>query len=68
MCMYVCLCPSGEVDHFDLEEQDFQSQARSRLEALSSCFAQLTHKAQTIFQANAKLEVSNRSKMMVIWR
>ncbi|KAK8381337.1 hypothetical protein O3P69_018432 [Scylla paramamosain] len=46
----------GEVDHYDVEEQDFQSQARSRLEALSSCFAQLTHKAQTIFQANAKLE------------
>ncbi|XP_050708625.1 Golgi-associated PDZ and coiled-coil motif-containing protein-like isoform X2 [Eriocheir sinensis] len=46
----------GDVDFFVLEEQDFRSQARSRLEALSSCFAQLTHKAQTIFQANAKLE------------
>ncbi|KAG7175794.1 Golgi-associated PDZ and coiled-coil motif-containing protein-like isoform X2 [Homarus americanus] len=46
----------GEVDHYDIEEPDFQVQARSRLEALSSCFAQLAHKAQTIFQTNAKLE------------
>ncbi|XP_069175858.1 Golgi-associated PDZ and coiled-coil motif-containing protein isoform X1 [Procambarus clarkii] len=46
----------GEVDHYDVEEPDFQAQARSRLEALSSCFAQLAHKAQTVFQANAKLE------------
>lgn len=28
----------------------------SRLQTLSSCFAQLTHKSQTIFQSNAKLE------------
>lgn len=48
---------TGEVDHYDLEETDFLAQARSRLESLSSCFAQLTHKAQTVFQANAKLEV-----------
>ncbi|XP_042874901.1 Golgi-associated PDZ and coiled-coil motif-containing protein-like isoform X1 [Penaeus japonicus] len=46
----------GEVDHYDLEETDFLAQTRSRLESLSSCFAQLTHKAQTVFQANAKLE------------
>ncbi|KAK7078786.1 hypothetical protein SK128_005985 [Halocaridina rubra] len=46
----------GEVDHFDIDDTDFQGPARSRLEALSSCFAQLTHKAQTVFQANAKLE------------
>ncbi|XP_071521408.1 Golgi-associated PDZ and coiled-coil motif-containing protein-like [Panulirus ornatus] len=46
----------GEAEHYDVEEHDFQAQARSRLEALSSCFAQLAHKAQTVFQANAKLE------------
>ena len=32
---------------------------RKKLETVSSCFAQLTHKAQTIFQNNVKLEVSN---------
>lgn len=32
--------------------------ARQKMSTLSSCFAQLTHKAQTIFQNNAKLEVS----------
>ncbi|XP_066939294.1 Golgi-associated PDZ and coiled-coil motif-containing protein-like [Macrobrachium rosenbergii] len=46
----------GEVDHFDEDEANFQWPARGRLESLSSCFAQLTHKAQTVFQANAKLE------------
>ncbi|CAL4215358.1 unnamed protein product, partial [Meganyctiphanes norvegica] len=46
----------GEVDTYDVDETDFVPAARIRLEALSSCFAQLIHKAQTIFQTNAKLE------------
>lgn len=48
---------TGEVEHYDLDDHSFQGDARVKLEQLSSCFAQLTHKAQTIFQVNAKLEV-----------
>ncbi|KAK3851598.1 hypothetical protein Pcinc_041766 [Petrolisthes cinctipes] len=46
----------GEVDRYELDEHSFQGEARVKLQQLSSCFAQLTHKAQTIFQVNAKLE------------
>ncbi|KAL7641909.1 UNVERIFIED_CONTAM: hypothetical protein RMT77_007783 [Armadillidium vulgare] len=44
----------GEVD--DVEDGEWIPQVRSKLGGLSSCFAQLAHKAQTIFQTNAKLE------------
>ena len=54
----------GEAEHFDVDESDFQGPARARLESLSSCFAQLTHKAQTVFQANAKLEVSTEKYLL----
>ncbi|KAA0201645.1 hypothetical protein HAZT_HAZT009615 [Hyalella azteca] len=43
-------------DVCELEEEDVLKKAQQHLQALSSCFAQLTHKAQTIFQNNAKLE------------
>lgn len=46
---------SGDLDG---EEPDFVYAARQKLAGLSSCFAQLTHKAQTIFQNSAKIEVS----------
>ncbi|GLG93995.1 Golgi-associated PDZ and coiled-coil motif-containing protein [Gryllus bimaculatus] len=45
--------PPGE---FDSEEPDMVYTARQKMATLSSCFAQLTHKAQTIFQNSAKVE------------
>ena len=42
----------AEEDPMDLIED-----ARTKMSILSSCFAQLVHKAQTIFQSNAKYEV-----------
>ncbi|KAF2355096.1 PDZ domain [Trinorchestia longiramus] len=43
-------------DVCEYEEGELVAKAQHRLQSLSSCFAQLTHKAQTIFQNNAKLE------------
>jgi chaperonin GroEL (HSP60 family) len=45
----------GEIDQDQVEITD---EGRAKMTMLSSCFAQLTHKAQTISQANAKLEVN----------
>ena len=45
----------GEID---LDQSEITYQCRQKLTALSSSFAQLAHKAQTVFQANAKFEVS----------
>ena len=36
---------------------------RHKLAALASCWAQLVHKAQTVFQNNAKLEVSRGCRL-----
>ena len=44
----------GEID---IDQYEITQDGRQRMTALSSSFAQLAHKAQTIFQANAKLEV-----------
>lgn len=46
---------TGELD---AEEPDVVYNVRQKMSTLSSCFAQLTHKAQTIFQNSAKIEVS----------
>lgn len=45
----------GEIDQ---DQSDLTYQGRQKLTSLSSSFAQLAHKAQTVFQANAKLEVN----------
>lgn len=45
----------GEL-HYD--EPELVYNVRQKLCTLNSCFAQLTHKAQTIFQNSAKIEVS----------
>ncbi len=45
----------GEIDQDQIELTD---EGRTKMPVLSSCFAQLAHKAQTVFQANAKLEVT----------
>ncbi len=45
----------GEIDQ---DQAEITDEGRSKMTMLSSCFAQLTHKAQTISQANAKLEVN----------
>jgi hypothetical protein len=46
------------VGDLDAEESDVVYSARQKMTTLSSCFAQLTHKAQTVFQNSAKVEVS----------
>ncbi|KAG5900146.1 hypothetical protein JTB14_012819 [Gonioctena quinquepunctata] len=46
------------VGELESEEPNVVFNVRQKLCTLSSCFAQLTHKAQTIFQNSAKLEVS----------
>ncbi|CAF4274324.1 unnamed protein product, partial [Adineta steineri] len=43
----------GEIDEDQIE---ITGDGRAKLGILSSCFAQLVHKTQTISQANAKLE------------
>lgn len=48
----------GEIDP---DQCDITLEGREKMTALSAAFAQLCHKAQTIFQANAKLEVCNYS-------
>jgi hypothetical protein len=42
----------------DSGESDMVYTAHQKMATLSSCFAQLTHKAQTVFQNSAKVEVS----------
>ena len=44
----------GEVDP---DQSEITYDGRQKMTQLSSAFAQLVHKAQTIFQSNAKLEV-----------
>ncbi|CAF2385385.1 unnamed protein product [Rotaria sp. Silwood2] len=43
----------GEIDQ---DQSEITDEGRSKMTILSSCFAQLAHKAQTLSQANAKLE------------
>jgi hypothetical protein len=45
----------GEIDQ---DQSEITDEGRSKMTVLSSCFAQLAHKAQTIAQSNAKLEVN----------
>ena len=45
----------GEIDP---DQCELTYDGRQKMTALSAAFAQLCHKAQTIFQSNAKLEVS----------
>lgn len=52
--LYFC---TGDLDS---DEPELVYTARQKMATLSSCFAQLTHKAQTIFQNNAKVEVGVR--------
>ena len=44
----------GEIDP---DQCEITYEGRQKMTALSAAFAQLCHKAQTIFQSNAKLEV-----------
>ncbi len=44
----------GEIDQ---DQSEITDEGRAKMTILCSCFAQLAHKAQTISQANAKLEV-----------
>ncbi|GLV41386.1 brachyenteron [Carabus blaptoides fortunei] len=44
------------IGELDAEEPDIVCNVRQKMSTLSSCFAQLTHKAQTIFQNSAKIE------------
>jgi hypothetical protein len=44
----------GEIDP---EQSEITDDGRATMSVLSTCFAQLVHKVQTISQVNAKLEV-----------
>ena len=44
----------GEIDP---DQSEITYDGRQKMTSLSSVFAQMVHKAQAIFQANAKLEV-----------
>lgn len=44
----------GDIDQ---DQSELTDEGRAKLSVLSSCFAQLSHKAQTISQLNAKSEV-----------
>lgn len=48
----------GEIDP---DQVDITYEGRQKMTSLSSCFAQLCHKSQTVFQLNHKLEVCNCS-------
>ncbi len=45
----------GEIDQ---DQSELTDEGRAKMTILSSCFAQLIHKVQTISQSNAKLEVN----------
>jgi hypothetical protein len=45
----------GDIDQ---DQSEITDEGRAKMTVLSSCFAQLAHKAQTISQSNAKLEVN----------
>lgn len=54
-CLFNSKLILGELES---EDPDLVYNVRQKICTLSSCFAQLTHKAQTIFQNSAKVEVS----------
>ena len=53
----------GEIDP---DQCELTYDGRQKMTALSAAFAQLCHKAQTIFQTNAKLEVSSDEKGLLV--
>ena len=53
----------GEIDP---DQCELTYDGRQKMTALSAAFAQLCHKAQTIFQTNAKLEVSSDQKGLLV--
>ena len=52
----------GEIDP---DQCELTYDGRQKMTALSAAFAQLCHKAQTIFQSNAKLEVKIPGRCMI---
>lgn len=52
----------GEIDP---DQVDITYEGRQKMTSLSSCFAQLCHKTQTVFQLNHKLEVSSSGQFRV---
>lgn len=54
----------GEIDP---DQVDITYEGRQKMTSLSSCFAQLCHKMQTVFQLNHKLEVNNSSNNFFIY-
>lgn len=55
------------IGELDSDEPDVVYNVRQKLCTLSSCFAQLTHKAQTIFQNSTKIEVIIANYTCEIW-
>lgn len=54
----------GEIDP---DQVDITYEGRQKMTSLSSCFAQLCHKMQTVFQLNHKLEVIGSSMYFFIY-
>ncbi|CAG5035742.1 unnamed protein product [Parnassius apollo] len=54
-----CVELDTSISHLEKEDAEVVFSARQKVATLSSCFAQLTHKALTIFQNSAKLEVKS---------
>lgn len=53
----------GEIDP---DQCELTFEGRQKMTALSAAFAQLCHKAQTVFQCNAKLEVRKKHRQIII--
>lgn len=57
----------GEIDP---DQADITYEGRQKMTSLSSCFAQLCHKAQSVSQINHKLEIpcqQEGSRLLEIW-
>ncbi|CAH2107567.1 unnamed protein product [Euphydryas editha] len=52
-----CVEIDASLSELETEDPEVVFASRQKIATLSSCFAQLTHKALTIFQNSAKLEV-----------
>ena len=50
------------LNDFDSDQYDLIDACREKMQEMSSAWAQLVHKSQTIFQVNCKLEVQKLAK------
>ena len=50
------------LNDFDSDQYDLIDACHEKMQEMSTAWAQLVHKSQTIFQVNCKLEVSERNR------